>query len=177
MKEFEKIELLLKTKAYQELNASERALVDQELTQETYEELHTSMAQLQGEQLKVGKDVKYALMQEFKQKQKTSFSFFQFKMPAYTHAVPLLVIVYLLFFVPREEMLVTQDRIVEVMVRDTVQVTQIDTLWIETVVKVPTPVYVTQDLQPDKKEEIQQVSNRSLSDQKDVLDLVVRGLD
>ncbi|MEO9484537.1 MAG: hypothetical protein ABJG47_13860 [Ekhidna sp.] len=176
MKEFERIESLLKTKAYEELTASERILVDQELTQEIYEELRVSITLLKGERLQTGKDVKHSLMAEFKAKEaKSTFAFFRYKLPAYTHLVPLSLIVYLIFFLPSEERVVTQDRIVEVMVRDTVTVTQVDTLWVEKVLRVSVPVYVTQASQAEKTEEIQPVTNRSLSEQKEVMDLVIRG--
>ncbi len=178
MKAFEKIESLLKSKTYDELTKAERSLIDKELTQETYEELRMSMQMLQGEKLHVRKDVKQSLMKEFKQKDRSPvYSLFQFKLPAYTHVFSLALIVYLIFFMPRPEKIVPQDRIVEVMIRDTVQVTQVDTLWIERVIKVPTPVYVTQELNAEEPTEIVQVGNKALSDQKEVMDLVVRGLE
>lgn len=178
MKEFEKIESLLKSKAYDELTSSERSLVDEELTEETYEEIRLSMNLLKGEQLKVGKDVKKELMKEFRQKEPgIIYSLTQFKLPAYTHVFSLALIIYLIFFIPKPTPVV-QDRIVEVMVRDTVEITQVkvDTFLIEKVIKVPTPVYVTQELEANEPQKVNQVSNRTLSDQKEVMDLVVRGL-
>lgn len=178
MKEFEKIESLLKSKTYAELTASERSLIDKELNRETYEELHQSMALIQDEKLGVSKSVKQSLMKEFKQKDRSPvLSLFLFRIPAYTHVFSLALIVYLIFFMPRPEKIVPQDRIVEVMIRDTVKVTQVDTLLIERLIKVPTPVYVTQELNTEKPSEVVEVNNKALSGQKDVMDLVVRGLE
>ncbi|WP_462249871.1 hypothetical protein [Ekhidna sp.] len=178
MKEFEKIESLLKTKAYHSLTADEKAIVDAELGQDTYEELRNGITQIASEQIKVRKDVKASLMTEFKQQERRGiFALIQFKLPAYTHAFSLAIIIYVIFFMPKAERVVTQNQIVEVMVRDTIEIRQVDTLFVEKVVKVPTPVFVAQEVESEKPIEIKQVSNRSISEQKEVMDLVVRGLD
>ena len=174
MKNFEQIEHLIKSKAYEELTDTERALVDQELTKDTYEELRESISLIQNEKISVRKDIKQSLMAELKQQERGVPSWIRFKLPAYTHAVPLLIIVYLLFLVPHKEKVVTQDRIVEVKVRDTVLITKTDTLWRERLIKVPTPIYVTQKIESEPVP-IDEVGKRSLSDQKEIMDLVVRG--
>ena len=92
MKEFEKIESLLKTKAYGSLTVDEKAIVDAELGQDTYEELRNGLTQIASEQIKVRKDVKASLMTELKQKERSGiFALVQFKLPAYTHAFSLYV--------------------------------------------------------------------------------------
>lgn len=177
MKDFEQIESLLQSKSYNELSPAERKVVDQQLTAESYEELRIGMQQLKGEKLKVGKDVKASLMAEFRQEKASGFAaLFQRTVPAYSLVLPLLVIALVFIYRPVKEVPVIEDRIVEVMVRDTVEVIKTDTLWRDKVVKVPQLVYVTrEESQPTAETPTTEVVNRSLSDQKDVLDLVVRG--
>ncbi len=178
MKDFEKIEKLLKSKSYSELSSDERSLIESELTQEVYEELRQAITQVQREKLQVNKSLKKSLMKEFKETNNSRLPvIFRWKIPALTHIIPLVVIVYLAFFMPKNERVITQDRIVEIMVRDTVQINQVDTLYLERIVKVPTPVYVTREPKQTTSPEKIQTVNRSLSDQKEVLDLVVRGLE
>lgn len=176
MKDFEKIESLLQSKAYQELTSEERVIVDQELTEEAYEELRQSMYLLKGEQRKVSKHVKQSLMAELKGSAKPGFAaVFRKSVPAYSLILPVLLFVVLLVYRPTKEIPVIEDRIVEVMVTDTVQVIQTDTLWRERIVevKVPQLVYVAQEETTEQVET--EVGNRTLSDQKEVLDLVIRG--
>lgn len=174
MKEFEKIESLLKSKSYDVLTHMERQLVDQELSQEVYEELRLGMNQLKGERLKVPKTVHQSLMAEFKQQESSAWSgLFSRKVPAYSLLVPLVLLIGIILFLPEREVAVVNDRIVEVMVRDTIQVTRVDTLWRERLVQVPKLVYVTKDVTPERTVELP-ATKRSLGDQKELMDLVVR---
>lgn len=178
MEEFERIESLMKTKAYSALTKAERNLIDQELGEETYEQLRSNIIRLQDEKLAVNSDIKRSLMTEFRGVEGFGWkSFLNKKLPAYTHLIglPLLIVIY--FFLPAKEKVVLQDRLVEVPVRDTVMVTQVDTLWMDRIVEIPTTVYVLQKVEQPENEIVQQTSNLSLSDQKEVLELVVRGLD
>lgn len=178
MKEFERIERLLKTKSYDDLSKAEKDLIDQELSQQVYEELQMGINQVSGERIKVHRDIKRSLMSEFRKEDKVGFfSFAAKRLPAYVHVILIMIIGYLAFLLPPKERIITQDRMVEVMVLDTIEVTRVDTLFVEKFVKVPTPVYVAQDPNTSKSDEVKQVSNRSISEQKDVMDLVVRGLD
>lgn len=175
MKAFEEIENLMKEKSYGQLSSDERKLVDQELTAETYEELRTGMYQLKGEKLKVRKDVKSSLMAEFKGKETTGLaSILTKRIPAYGLVIPLLLLVVLFIYKPVTEVLVINDRIVEVTLYDTVEVVRTDTLWRDKIVKVPQLVYVTKEDSKDEQPTIE-VVNRSLGDHKEILDLVVRG--
>lgn len=175
MKAFEEIENLMKEKSYDQLSSDERKLVDQELTAETYEELRMGMYLLEGEKLKVRKDVKSSLMAEFRGKEATGLaSILTKRIPAYGLVIPLLLVVVLFIYKPVTEVPVINDRIVEVTLYDTIEVVKTDTLWIDKIVKVPQLVYVVKEDENEEQPSIEMV-NRSLSDQKEILDLVVRG--
>ncbi|WP_420317060.1 hypothetical protein [Ekhidna sp.] len=175
MKEFKKIESLLKSKAYSELTKEEREIVGEELTQEAYEEIRVGIYKLQGERIKVNKRVKQSLMAEFSQGKTFDIAnIFQRRIPAYSLILPFILLIAVFFYRPTKEVPVIQDRMVEVMVHDTVRVVKTDTLWREKIVQVQQLVYVTKtdvETTSDKLE----VPNRSLEDQKEVLDLVIRG--
>ncbi|MEM7297115.1 MAG: hypothetical protein AAF391_02485 [Bacteroidota bacterium] len=176
MNAFEKLESLLQSKAYSELTSEERSMVDQELTEETYEELREGIYLLKGEQKKMSNGVKQSLMAEFKQQRSPGFAgIFRKTVPAYSLIVPVVLFVLILVYQLTKEIPVIEDRIVEVTVRDTVQLIQTDTLWRDRIVevKVPQLVYVANEEIEDAIEA--EVSNKALSDQKEVLDLVVRG--
>ena len=179
MKEFEKIESLLKTKAYNELSKEERLLVDQELSKEAYDELRSAMYLLKEEKLAVSKDVKQSLLAEFKPRKFSPRKFSRWaainrkKVPAYSLVIPLLFLIAIFWYRPIKEVPVIQNRVVEVMVRDTVKVMKTDTLWQEKIVRVPQLVYVEKEESSQELPESEVVS-RSLGEQKEVLDLVVR---
>ena len=175
MKEFEKIESLLKTKAYNELSKEEQLLVDQELTKEAYDELRSGMYLLKDEKLPVSNDVKKSLMAEFKQIETKGFAaILSKKVPAYTVIAPIMILIAIFWFLPTKEVPVIQDRLVEVTIRDTIQVVKTDTLWREKIVKIPQLVYVAKGDEVEKNSS-PTVTNRSLGEQKELLDLVVKG--
>ena len=176
MEHFEKIESLLKNKSYDELSKSERALVDQELSKENYEELRLSIVGLRDEKLKVGRDVKRSLMHEMRPKSSFNpFSLLQARIPAYAMLIPLLLFFFFIFSKP-EEVEIPEAQIVEVMVYDTVRVKQIDTLVVERVIRIPQKVYITENTIPEDVKSVKKaVEKTTLSDQTEIMNLVIRG--
>ncbi|WP_424962805.1 hypothetical protein [Ekhidna sp.] len=176
MENFEKIESLLKSKSYDELSREERVIVERELSKETYEELRVSIMGIRGEKLKVSKDTKQSLLNEMKPKSSFSpFALLQVRVPAYALLIPLLFFFFILLREPNE-VRIPEARIVEVMLHDTIRIQQIDTLVVERVIRVPQMIYITENTNvAETTSAKKEVERTTLSDQTEILDLVIRG--
>ena len=130
-----------------------------------------------GERLALSRDRKKELLASWKSEPKGIAAWLVKPLPAYSYLVVFLLFGILYWLLPPKVVTETKiaEREVPVFVTDTVTVVRVDTLWRERVIKVAAPL-VAQNDQPEDPALIQPaVESKSLSEQEDLLDLVVRG--
>ena len=177
MENFKFIEELIQTKDYLELTQDERAVVDTALGEGRYMELRQGILAMRGEKLPVKNRRATELLEAWKSERSGLAGLLLKPLPAYSYLIILCIFGLIYWLIPAK--VVTQTLIAEkevpVVVRDTVTVLKVDTLWRERVVRVPDPK-VVQSEQAETIVPVQSVIERkSLSEQEDLLDLVVRG--
>ncbi len=176
--EFELIEKLLHQKSFKELNKEEKDVAIASLgNEENYEEMRAAILGISQERIPLKRSIDQEILREFKKQESPLLKFFSYKVPAF---IPMVLLLFLMgFYTLRTPQVISQieEVPVEVMVYDTINVVevQVDTVWRERIVKVQAPVLVSQVGEATVEEEVLEVTNKSLSNQTDLLDLVVRG--
>ena len=177
MKNFEYIEELIQCRDYSDLRPEEQKIVDAELGEAQYTEMRDGILAVQGEKLSMKQKNEEALLAAWKPERTGALSWISKPVPAYAFLLIFLFFGLLYWLTPPR--LVTEYQIAEkevpVVLRDTVTVIQVDTLWRERLVQIPTPM-VVQNEQVEQQAPVQQtIQNKSISEQEELLDLVVRG--
>ena len=174
----ERLDDLLRSTNYEQLGEQDRAWIDEELGEKAYKDLRLLIAGVSEEKVRsVSAETKFALMNEFRIRNRSVFAkVLSVKIPGYV-AVILLLLIGSLYFVipPKERVLVERMEIPAQPVIDTVFMTsEPDTVFIETEKEVPVYItkYVEQVTDPDEAQDNQQVREKSLADQVELRSLL-----
>lgn len=177
MENFKHIEELIRSKDHHELSEKERAMVDAQIDEETYGELRQGILQLKGERMPMKRNIEKELLQSMKRERSGVAGWLVKPLPAYAFLVILLPF-GLIYWLTSPKVIIERqiaEKEVPVMVRDTVIVVKVDTLWRDRIVRVPQPIIVKNDQEKESVPVQNVVESKSLSEQEDLLDLVVRG--
>ena len=175
MENFEYIERLLQTKDFEELTGEERKLIADQLSQGEYDELRQTINKIGSERIKLQKDLKTQLLKENKKRSAIVNLLLQ-PMPAYSIIFILFFASMLYIFTPSKVVTKTviSEREVPIIQLDTIFVVKKDTVWRERIIQVSSPP----NLLVNKGESLNKTlntKNKSISNQEELLDLVVRG--
>lgn len=180
-KRTEKLDLLLKTKSYHQLDDDDKVIVKELLgDRDDYERFRSLILPIVMEQrMTVDKGVKQALIHKMKSKnKKQGWGFFNYKIPAYMAVLLLFLFTMAVYtFAPTKEVFVEKIvTIPSVPVVDTVLVeSQPDTVFVEKIVRVKVPIYlVAEKEKPEVKPRTKEtnLSGKSLADQKELRSLL-----
>ncbi len=177
-KDFERLDKLLRTRAYEQLTEEEQAWVLETVGVEAYNELSKLVSGLASEKERpTSKRVKTQLIREFRSKHRVT-AWYEYRIPAYVNMM-LVVAVGLVvwFFAPPKEVIIERQELVEVPIVETITIELPgDTVFIERPVRVEVPVYITQEI---PEEIVVQPSSKakSLRESKALSELLVSGVD
>ncbi len=176
--QYDIIEQLINTKNYDQLTTSEKDLIDQELGGQTgFEEMQTLRHDaLNSKEINVSKQIKKDLIYQMKQARPGFWhKVINYRVPAYQTAA-IMVFVLVLFWLVRPE----KETIVEKMVQlppvtDTLLVELPgDTVFLEKLVEVKVPIYITQQTELiEKPEKDDPIKGSSMAEQEVLQDLLV----
>ncbi|MEM9338372.1 MAG: hypothetical protein AAGA66_06550 [Bacteroidota bacterium] len=179
MKDFESIEKLIQTKAFSELSPNERMLAMEVMDENEYDAMHQAATDLKGERMPLKRNVKAELLKELKPQRGILHGLLLKPLPAYSLLILLLLFISTYFLFPKKVAIQTIVTIKEVphMVKGTVTLIKIDTVWRDRIVKVPAPSFASNQTHATDTAVVAQqpVKSRSISEQSELLDLVVRG--
>jgi hypothetical protein len=171
---FDKLDTLLKSLTYEQLSASEKAYVEEQIGGEkAYRDMQKWMIDLRhSPEAPVSSRVKTDLMKRYKAKhQSWVVKVVQFQTPAYLNVAASLVLL-LLFWLVMPNKQVEISKTVTVYQTDTVTVqTPADTVYIRETVSVKVPVYVATNSTPAETQPTE-IQGSSLKDQKALYDLI-----
>lgn len=188
-KRTERLDILLRTKSYDDLNDDDKVIVSELLgTRKEYEKVSSTIRSISKEAyVPVDKEVKQALIDKMKSKNKPyAWGVLNYKVPAYLAIMAFLLFSMAIYMYSPEQQIYI-ERVVKIpspTVIDTVLImSQPDTVFIEKIVKVNVPVYLTSE----KKEPVIQTENspikqvnlrgKSLADQKELRSLLGQSLE
>lgn len=178
MKDINKIDNLLKTKSYDQLNEEDLKLVKEEFaSRESYEAYRQMVVLATENDYAPGRDVKRKLDESLRLVNPVWWQLIlQAKVPAYA-AVPAMVLLLVMGYILKspEQIIIEKPQIVEAEpIIDTVFVenTVTDTLIIEKVRRVEVPVYISLNQKSGKEEMEEGLEGTSIKEQKVLFDLL-----
>lgn len=177
-KKFETLDVLLRAKAFTELSDREKALVEGVLGEKAYSRYRELLLSTRAaDVMPVRKEVRQALTEQYKAKNHSWLhAFAKAKVPVYAHVMVLAVLVPCLWFLmPPREVVVEKTHMVQAPPQvDTLLVhLPPDTVYIDKLVQVKVPVYITRAPAPTPEDP--QASGSTLADQRDLRALLVSG--
>ncbi len=176
--EFNRLDEILRTKTYADLNDEDRAWIDEVVGRSGFEELSSLVSSVSRERERaVSSNVKTDLVREMKKKHRGALAvWLSYKTPMYANALALLFIaVSVWVFLPAREVIVEKPVTVRVPVVDTVTVQlPSDTVFIERKIRVEVPVYLTRTAAPKEVNE-KEVRSKPLAEDEALRELLVSG--
>ncbi|SNT31141.1 hypothetical protein SAMN05421640_3353 [Ekhidna lutea] len=178
MKNFEKLDKLLRSTPFESLSNEDREWVEHEISEEEYKGMFRAIHQLRAEkEMQPSGRTKAQLISLIKGKQQSNRnSWIYTKTPLYANFIILLVVIPLIWvLLPQKEVIVEKPVAVNVPVYDTVLVhLPPDTVLVEKTVRVEVPIYLTRNSEP-KSVDSGVLKKESFAEQKALHDLLVSG--
>lgn len=176
--EFNRLDKLVKSKAYTDLNAEDREWINEEVGADAYKELSILASSISGEKEKtIRKQVKSDLIKTMKRKHRGVLATtLGYRTPMYANVMALLLLVTVAWFVlPAKEVIIEKLITINVPVVDTVTIQlPSDTVFIERKVRVEVPIYLTKTAEPSEAIE-KRVKDKPFAEDKALQDLLVSG--